>query len=262
MTGALADPAIVIRDLVVEFEGRRVLDDVSLEVEQGEILGLIGASGSGKSVLLRTMLGLVPKARGTIRILGSDRDMLAVEAIRAAERRWGVLFQHGALFSALDARANVELPIRESLQLPSALLADIATTKLAMVGLAARDAGKFPSELSGGMTKRVAIARALALEPDIVFLDEPTSGLDPIASSEIDRLIRSLRDTLGFTVLMVTHDPGCLSSICDRVAALADGKIAAIGSPAELRRSEHPWVKAYFESDRARHASRAQKATG
>ena len=244
-------PAIRVHDLVVGFGSTTVLDHVSLDVARGEILGLVGGSGSGKSVLLRTIIGLIAKKQGTIEILGVDLDKVEAEARRAVERRWGVLFQQGALFSSLTVRQNIQFPMREHLDISQALMDDIAMAKLAMVGLSARDAEKFPSELSGGMTKRVALARALALDPEIVFLDEPTSGLDPISAGEFDMLIRALQRTLGLTVFMITHDLDSLTSICDRVAALASGRIVASGSVASLRASEHPWVSAYFKGRQA-----------
>lgn len=173
-------PAISVHGLVVGFGPHLVIDKLDLDVRRGEILGIVGASGGGKSVLLRTILGLLPKRAGDIMVLGTDPDSLGVEAMRGVERRWGVLFQQGALFSSLTVRQNVEFPMREYLDLPDTLRIEVAMTKLRMVGIAPEDTEKFPAELSGGMTKRVALARSLALEPDIVFLDEPTSGLDPI----------------------------------------------------------------------------------
>jgi phospholipid/cholesterol/gamma-HCH transport system ATP-binding protein len=172
-------------------------------------------------------------------------------ATRAAAGRWGILFQQGALFSSLTVRQNIQFPLRENLELSDALMDEIATAKLEMVGLKPEDGDKFPSELSGGMTKRVALARALALDPAIVFLDEPTSGLDPIAAGDFDALIKTLQKTLGLTVFMVTHDLASLNTVCDRVAALADGKIVAIGPMRELLQSEHPWVRAYFHGKRS-----------
>ena len=170
---------------------------------------------------------------------------------RKAAGRWGILFQQGALFSSLTARQNIQFPLRESLVMSDALMDEIANAKLEMVGLRAEDGDKFPSELSGGMTKRVALARALALDPAIVFLDEPTSGLDPIAAGDFDALIKTLQKTLGLTVFMVTHDLASLNTVCDRVAALADGKIVAIGPMRELLQSTHPWVRAYFHGKRS-----------
>ncbi len=250
---ATADQAVIrVHDLVVGFGDHLVLDHLALDVRRGEILGIVGGSGSGKSVLLRTIIGLIPKREGTITILGMDRDEASGEAIRAIERRWGILFQQGALFSSLTVRQNVEFPMREYLNLSDRLRADVAMTKLGMVGLSARDADKFPSELSGGMTKRVALARALALDPEIVFLDEPTSGLDPISAGEFDNLIKTLQQTLGLTVFMVTHDLDSLHTVCNRIAALADGKMVAEGPIETMLACEHPWVKAYFQGQRGR----------
>jgi phospholipid/cholesterol/gamma-HCH transport system ATP-binding protein len=183
--------------------------------------------------------------------LGVDIDSIHDRSPHSAGTRWGILFQQGALFSSLTALQNVEFPMREKLVLSDSLMNEIATAKLEMVGLTPEDGDKFPSELSGGMTKRVALARALALDPAIVFLDEPTSGLDPIAAGEFDELIKTLQATLGLTVFMVTHDLASLNTVCNRVAALADGKIVAIGTMSELLRSDHPWVKAYFHGKRS-----------
>ncbi|MGO3933265.1 ATP-binding cassette domain-containing protein [Rhodopseudomonas pseudopalustris] len=250
MTAASDQFAIRVTDLVVGFEQQTVLDHLSLDVRRGEILGLVGASGGGKSVLMRTIIGLIPKRSGQIEVRGrDDGGLLGGHARRAAA--WGILFQQGALFSSLTARQNVQFPLRENLTLSDALMDEIATAKLELVGLGPDDWDKFPSQLSGGMTKRVALARALALDPGIVFLDEPTSGLDPIAAGDFDTLIKTLQQTLGFTVFMVTHDLASLNTVCDRVAALADGKIVAIGPMAELLRSEHPWVRAYFHGKRS-----------
>jgi len=244
--------AIRARDLVVGFGDQVVLDRLSLDVRRGEILGLVGASGGGKSVLLRTIIGLLPKRAGSIEVLAVDQDAVNPQEARGVGRRWGILFQQGALFSSLTARQNVQFPMRENLHLSDRLLDELATAKLEMVGLTADDGDKFPAELSGGMTKRVALARALALDPEIVFLDEPTSGLDPIAAGDFDLLIKTLQRTLGLTVFMVTHDLHSLNAVCDRIAALADGKIVAVGPLAALLASEHPWVKSYFRGARAR----------
>ena len=251
MTGATSQVAIGVRDLVVGFGNRVVLDGLSLDVHRGEILGLVGGSGSGKSVLLRTIIGLLPKRRGTIEVLGVNLDRASEEERRAIERRWGVLFQQGALFSSLTVLQNVQFPMRERLSVSDRLLDDIARAKLEMVGLGPEDCNKLPSELSGGMTKRVALARALALDPEIVFLDEPTSGLDPIAAGDFDALIKTLQRTLGLTVFMVTHDLDSLHTVCDRIAALADGKVVAVGPMETMLATEHPWVKFYFRGDRA-----------
>ena len=245
-----AEPfAIRVRDLVVGFGRHVVIDHLALDVRRGEILGLVGASGGGKSVLMRTIIGLIPRRSGEIEVMGSP-----VRPDRVTQReagRWGILFQQGALFSSLTVRQNIQFPLRENLALSDALMDEIATAKLEMVGLKPEDGDKFPAELSGGMTKRVALARALALDPAIVFLDEPTSGLDPIAAGDFDALIKTLQKTLGLTVFMVTHDLASLNTVCDRVAALADGKIVAIGPMRELLQSEHPWVRAYFHGKRS-----------
>jgi phospholipid/cholesterol/gamma-HCH transport system ATP-binding protein len=238
-----ADPAAIrVKDLVVGFGLQGVIDHLSLEVRKGEILGLVGASGGGKSVLMRTLIGLLPKRSGQI-------EFPAVP--NGSRVRRGVLFQQGALFSALNARQNVQFPLREAARLSPALLDEVANAKLEMVGLSASDGDKFPSELSGGMTKRVALARALALDPPLLFLDEPTSGLDPIAAGEFDALIKTLQATLGFTVFMITHDLKSLAAICNRVAALAEGRIAALGPLRAVLESDHPWVQAYFHGARA-----------
>src|SRR4029077_4769751 len=221
--------AVVIarRDLVVGFGDHIVLDHVDLDVYRGEILGFVGGSGAGKSVLMRAVIGLVPKKSGTIKVFGIDLAAASEAERQKVERRWGVLFQQGALFSSLTVRENLQFPIREYLQVSQQLLDELAIAKLEMVGLDASVLQKFPSELSGGMTKRVALARALALDPEIVFLDEPTSGLDPIGAGEFDELIATLQRTLGLTVFMVTHDLDTLHTVCDRIAVLADHKVIA-----------------------------------
>lgn len=237
----MGSTAIHIRNLVVGFGSKTILNHLNLDVRQGEILGLVGASGGGKSVLMRALVGLLPKRGGQIDFVDHGKG----------ERNWGILFQQGALFSALTARQNVQFPLRENAHLSPRLLDEIADAKLEMVGLSRADGDKFPSELSGGMTKRVALARALALDPALLFLDEPTSGLDPIAAGEFDALIRTLHRTLRFTVFMVTHDLNSLQAICDRVAALAEGRIVTVGPLSSVLESDHPWVKAYFHGARA-----------
>jgi phospholipid/cholesterol/gamma-HCH transport system ATP-binding protein len=252
--------AIRVSDLSVGFGEQIVLDQLSLDVRRGEILGLVGASGGGKSVLLRTIIGLIPKRAGRIEVMGVDLDtspasgggMGWAQDASAIGRRWGILFQQGALFSSLTTLQNVQFPMRENLRLSQELMDELAIAKLEMVGLTAEDGAKFPAELSGGMTKRAALARALALDPEIVFLDEPTSGLDPIAAGDFDALIETLQQTLGLTVFMVTHDLDSLHTVCDRVAALADGRIVAVGPIADVLASPHPWVQAYFQGKRAR----------
>ncbi|MDA9536122.1 iron ABC transporter ATP-binding protein [Bradyrhizobium sp. CCBAU 21362] len=243
--------AIRVRDLVVGFGRQTVLDHLSLDVRKGEILGLVGASGGGKSVLMRTIIGLIPRRSGTVEVMGHEIGGTHDRGTQGAAATWGILFQQGALFSSLTVRQNVQFPLRENLVLSQELMDEIAIAKLEMVGLRAQDADKYPAELSGGMTKRVALARALALDPPILFLDEPTSGLDPIAAGDFDALIKTLQKTLGLTVFMVTHDLASLTTVCDRVAALADGKIVAIGPMRDLLQSEHPWVRAYFHGKRS-----------
>ncbi|HKB21742.1 MAG TPA: ABC transporter ATP-binding protein [Methyloceanibacter sp.] len=243
-------PVIKVRDLVVGFGEQIVLNHLSLDVREGEILGVVGGSGAGKSVLLRTIIGLLPKRQGSIEVLGVDLDKASEAERRALERRWGILFQQGALFSSLTIRENIQFPMRENLHISQRLMDEMTLAKLEMVGLTREDANKYPSELSGGMTKRVALARALALDPEIVFLDEPTSGLDPISAGDFDELIRTLQQTLGLTVFMVTHDLESLYNACDRIAALADGQVVAEGPIETMLECDHPWVKTYFQGKR------------
>jgi phospholipid/cholesterol/gamma-HCH transport system ATP-binding protein len=247
-------PVINLSDLVVVLDSQPVINGLSLTVAKGEIVALIGASGSGKTVLLRTMLGLIHKKSGLVDILGVRLDNALSEATHAIGARCGVLFQQGALFSALTARENVEFPMREYLKGSDRMFREVALAKLHMVGLTADDAEKFPAQLSGGMTKRVALARALALDPEILFLDEPTSGLDPIAAGDFNALLSALHATLGLTVFMITHDTDCMRSICQRIVALYEGKIVASGPMSSLLSSEHPWLKAYFHGERERAA--------
>ena len=246
------EAVISVRDLVVGFGGVNVLDHVTLDVFRGEILGFVGGSGAGKSVLMRTIIGLLPKRSGTIEVFGSDLEALNERELRSVERRWGVLFQQGALFSSLTVLQNVQFPIREYLDLSQRLIDEIALAKLEMVGLSADVRGKYPSELSGGMVKRVALARALALDPEIVFLDEPTSGLDPIGAADFDELIHTLQQTLGLSVFMVTHDLDSLHAICGRIAVLSEGRVIAAGPIEAMLASEHPWLKSYFRGKRGR----------
>ncbi len=246
------EAVISVRDLVVGFGATTVLDRVALDVFRGEILGFVGASGAGKSVLMRTIIGLVPKRQGTIEVFGTDLAAVDARERRTIERRWGVLFQQGALFSSLTVQQNIQFPIREYLRLSPRLVEEIALAKLEMVGLGADVRSKYPAELSGGMIKRVALARALALDPDIVFLDEPTSGLDPIGAAEFDELIRTLQRTLGLSVFMVTHDLDSLHAICSRIAVLSEGRVIAAGPIEAMLASEHPWLRSYFRGKRGR----------
>ena len=246
------ETVIEVRDVVVGFGDHIVLDHIDLDVYRGEVLGFVGGSGAGKSVLMRTIVGLLPKRQGTIKVLGVNLNEASDSERQVVERRWGVLFQQGALFSSLTVRENLQFPVRESLKVSQRLLDELALAKLEMVGLDASALEKYPAELSGGMTKRVALARALALDPDIVFLDEPTSGLDPIGAGDFDSLIATLQRTLGLTVFMVTHDLDSLHTVCDRIAVLADGKVIAAGTMETMLQSEHPWLKEYFRGKRSR----------
>ncbi len=245
------EAVIRVRDLKVAFGDKVIMDGLDLDVMRGEILGFVGGSGQGKSVLTRTILGLVRHQRGTIEVFGENVDKLSGPQRRVLERRFGVMFQQGALFSALTVKQNIQVPMREYLKLSPDLLDELAMVKLDLVGLPPDAADKVPSELSGGMIKRAALARALALDPEIVFLDEPTSGLDPIGAAEFDDLIMTLKQTLGLTVFMVTHDLDSLYDACDRIAALADKKVIAVGPLDTMLKSDHPWLKAYFGGERA-----------
>jgi phospholipid/cholesterol/gamma-HCH transport system ATP-binding protein len=239
-----------VRGLKVGFGDKLVMNGLDLDVYRGEVLGFVGASGAGKSVLTRTILGLIPKRAGTIEVYGHDLDGLSHGERDQIEQRWGVLFQQGALFSNLTVKQNVQAPMREHLGISRRLRDELAMLKIALVGLPPDAASKYPSELSGGMVKRAALARALALDPDILFLDEPTSGLDPIGAGEFDDLIATLQKTLDLTVFMVTHDLDSLYAICDRVAALGQGRVIAVGPIEDLLQSDDPWLKAYFHGKR------------
>jgi phospholipid/cholesterol/gamma-HCH transport system ATP-binding protein len=247
-----AEVVLSARGITVAFGDKVILDNLDLDIYRGEILGFVGPSGSGKSVLLRTILGLTRKKAGTIEMFGVDVDKASEQQRLGIDMRLGVLFQHGALFSALSVLENVQVPMREYLDLPRKLMNELAQLKIELAGLPRDASSKFPSELSGGMIKRAALARALALDPDIVFLDEPTSGLDPIGAAEFDELVAKLRDTMGLTVYMVTHDLDSLFSVCDRIAVLGNRKILVEGTIDEMLRSEEPWVKSYFRGKRAR----------
>jgi phospholipid/cholesterol/gamma-HCH transport system ATP-binding protein len=243
-------PIVRVKDLSVRFGTQNVIDGLSLEVRRGEILGIVGGSGSGKSVLLRTIIGLLPKYSGKIELFNRDVDTIDENELRRIERMWGVMFQHGALFSSLTVKQNIQFQMREVLDLSERLQEEMAIAKLEMVGLSPADGNKMPSELSGGMTKRAALARALALDPEFVLLDEPTSGLDPISAGEFDELIKTLQGTLGLTVFLVTHDLESLYTITDRIAVIAEGRIVAQGTIDNMLQNEHPWVKMYFQGRR------------
>jgi phospholipid/cholesterol/gamma-HCH transport system ATP-binding protein len=242
-----------VRGLETRIGGRMVHRDLDLDLYPGEVLGVVGASGAGKTVLLRTIIGLMAPTAGTIEVFGQDMGALNPEAVRRIEARWGVLFQDGALFSSLTVAENIQVPLRERLDLPPALMDEICAVKIALVGLAPDAARKYPSELSGGMRKRAGLARALALDPRLLFLDEPTSGLDPIAAAAFDILVRDLKEGLGLTVFLVTHDLDSLAAIADRIAVLVDNRLK-IGTMAELVRDPNPWIQAYFCGPRGRAA--------
>lgn len=252
MTG---EAIIRVKDLVTRLGGKTIHDGIDLEVQRGEVIAIVGGSGSGKSVLLRSIVGLMRPDAGTVSVLGHDVLAMDEEALRDVQRRWGVLFQDGALYSSQTVAENIQVPLREFAQLPQELMNEIAAIKLAMVGLPEDAAHKFPSELSGGMRKRASLARALALDPEIVFLDEPTAGLDPIAAAAFDGLIANLQKSLGLTVFMVTHDLDTLNAICDRVAVLVNKKLK-IGTIDEVRRDSDPWIQEYFSGPRGRAAQR------
>jgi phospholipid/cholesterol/gamma-HCH transport system ATP-binding protein len=251
-SGADREVVIRVRGLTSGFGEINVLENLDLDTYRGEIMGVVGASGTGKTVLLRTILGLVPKRAGSIEILGVDLETASASAREAVDRRLGVMFQMGALFSSLNVLQNVQVPMREHLKLSQNLMDELARLKIELVGLPPDAASKLPAELSGGMTKRAGLARALALDPEIVFLDEPTSGLDPIGAAEFDELIMTLRDTLGLTVFMVTHDLDSLHTACDRIAVLADRRVLVEGPMSVMLEFDHPWVRSYFRGARAR----------
>lgn len=261
----------MIGDVIIDIEGlcnrfgpHVVHDGLDLQVRRGEVLGVVGGSGTGKSVLLRTIIGLNRPAAGRIKVFGQDTRNLDAAERRALERRWGVLFQDGALFSSLTVAQNVQVPLREHLALSQELMDEIAALKISLSGLKAEAGAKFPAELSGGMRKRAGLARALALDPEILFLDEPTAGLDPIGAAAFDRLILELSRALGLTVFMVTHDLDSLYTICDRVAVLAEKKVLVVDTIDRLLDNDHPWIHEYFHGPRARAAlqTRGEEGSG
>ena len=256
------DTVISLEGIRTQFGNHVVHDDLALEVRRGEILGVVGGSGTGKSVLLRTIAGLNEPAAGRITVLGTNVRNCSGSERRALQRRWGVMFQDGALFSALTVRENVEVPMRSIPGLGAQLRRDLASLKVAMAGLPPEARDKFPAELSGGMRKRAGLARALALDPEIVFLDEPTAGLDPIGAADFDHLIKELSDTLGLTVFLVTHDLDTLHAVCDRIAVLAEKRVLVTGTMQDMLAVDHPWVRSYFHGPRARAAIDAATAIG
>ncbi len=248
---------IEVRGLLSEFGDRVIHENLDLVVERGEVLGVVGGSGSGKTVLLNSIIGLKEPEDGSVKILGYDRATMTEDQEADVERRTGILFQHGALFSALSVIENVASPLVEHTRLPKDVIRELAEMKIAMVGLKPESHHLKPAELSGGMRKRVGLARALALDPELLFLDEPTAGLDPIGAAAFDDLIRRLSDDLGLTVFMITHDLDSLYAITDKVAVVADKRIVAKATVQELERSDHPWVREYFLGPRGRAADRA-----
>jgi phospholipid/cholesterol/gamma-HCH transport system ATP-binding protein len=244
---------IKVRGLVNGFGDKVIHDHIDLDVYRGEVLGVVGGSGSGKSVLLRSIIGLIRPKEGKIEVFGRPADEIEGPAMRQLEMRWGVLFQEGALFSSQTAAENIQVPLREYTNMSEELMDEIACMKLGMVGLPTDTGDKYPSELSGGMKKRAGLARALALDPELLFLDEPTAGLDPISANQFDELIRQLQKALGLTVFLVTHDIDTLRAVTDRIAVLVNKKLV-IGTIAELRENDDPWIKDYFSGVRGRAA--------
>ncbi len=253
----MSEPVVRVRGLLSQFGDRVIHQDLDLEVEKGEVLGVVGGSGTGKTVLLNSIIGLKEPEGGFIEVLGYDQATMTKDEAAEVERRTGVLFQQGALFSALTVLDNVASPLIEHTDLPRETIRELAEMKVAMVGLKPEALYLKPAELSGGMRKRVGLARALALDPELLFLDEPTAGLDPIGAAAFDALIRQLSDDLGLTVFMITHDLDSLYAVCDKVAVLADKHVVAKATVQELERSDHPWIKEYFLGPRGRAAHKA-----
>ncbi|MGI9353916.1 MAG: ABC transporter ATP-binding protein [Rhizobiaceae bacterium] len=251
------DIVLSMRGIEVSFGTNHVLKGLDLDVYRGEILGFVGGSGSGKSVLMRAVLGLLPRQSGSIRLFGQDYDAVSDVMRLRIDQKMGVLFQHGALFSALTVKENIQVPMREYLELSPKLMDELAEVKIELVGLPAKAADQYPSELSGGMIKRAALARALSLDPELIFLDEPTSGLDPISAAAFDDLIRSLSDTLGLTTYMVTHDLDTLYAICDRIAVLRNGQVLVVAPLEEVAKFDDPWIEDYFRGERSRAAGQS-----
>jgi len=248
------DVAIRVRGLVTGFDDIIVHDNLDLDVRRGEIIGVVGGSGTGKSVLMRAIIGLQPYRAGQIEVFGQEVSERSQADDRGLRQSWGVLFQEGALFSSLTVAENVQVPMREFLDLPQWLMDEFAALKVRLVGLPASAGAKFPSELSGGMKKRAGLARALALDPLLLFLDEPTAGLDPISAAAFDELVKVLRSTLDLTIFLITHDLDTLHATCDRVAVLAEKRVMACGTIPELRKFQHPWIQEYFSGPRGRAA--------
>ena len=253
------DYPIVVDGLVNRFGTQTVHEDLDLKVRRGEILGVVGGSGTGKSVLMRSIIGLQPPSGGSIEVFGQSITEAEPDEVLGVRDRWGVLFQGGALFSTLTVGENVEVPLKQFYpDISDDLRHEIARYKVMLSGLPEEAVSKYPSELSGGMKKRAGLARALALDPELLFLDEPTAGLDPIGASAFDRLTKELKETLGLTVFLITHDLDTLHEICDRVAVLADRKVIAVDTVPNLMELDHPWIQEYFNGPRGRAALTAQ----
>lgn len=248
------DLAIKVRGLKTAYGTHTVHQDLDLDMYQGEVLGVIGPSGTGKSVLLRAIVGLKRPAAGRVEVFGTDVTDLHDDEREAVQRLWGIMFQDGALFSNLTVQENVMVPLREHADLPLQLMRELADQKIRMAGLETWAGRKYPSDLSGGMRKRAALARAMVLDPPLLFLDEPTAGLDPITAAAFDALVRELQETLGLTVFLVTHDVDTLRHTCDRIAVLGDKRVIAVDTMDALRRHSHPWIKEYFGGPRGRAA--------
>ncbi|PZQ99848.1 MAG: ABC transporter ATP-binding protein [Cereibacter sphaeroides] len=251
------EAVVQVRGLVNRFGKAVIHENLDLDLYRGEVLGVVGGSGTGKSVLLRSIVGLQKPQAGSIKVLGTDVLHATPEQLKGVEQHWGVMFQDGALFSSLTVRENVEAPMRERLNVAPDLRRSLAELKISMVGLPPKAGALYPSELSGGMRKRAGLARALALDPEIVLLDEPTAGLDPIGATEFDELIRSLQKALGLSVFLVTHDLDTLHATCDRIAVLSQKKVLVTGTMADMLKVDDPWVYAYFHGPRARAAQPA-----
>ena len=256
-----SDDVVINIDKVETRFGEHVVHaEINLQVRRKEIFAVIGGSGSGKSTLLREIILLHQPNAGSIQVLGNDLKNLSDEDALALRQRWGVMFQHGGLFGALTVKENIGLPLREHTGLSDALIDEIADWKLAMTGLPPKVGAQYPSELSGGMMKRASLARALALDPELLFLDEPTAGLDPSSAAGVDELVLKLRDVFGLTIVMITHDLDLLWQVADRVAVLAEGKVQAIGSMAELAENDNPLIQTFFEGPRGKRGSRGRAA--